>query len=123
MLLRSRGRYGEDYFTLSSTYFQGRPPKSVNFYWRRFAVADIPLHSQEAFDTWLRERWYEKDALMEEYVATGRFPANGAGVKGHIETEVKTQHWWEFGRIYMMIGTFASIFHIMLKLVRLMVRR
>jgi hypothetical protein len=118
----SRGKYGEDYFTLSSTYFQGRPPKSVNFYWRRFAVADIPLDNQEEFDKWLRERWYEKDALLEEYVSTGRFPANGAGIKGHIETEVKTQHWWEFIKVYAMIGAFALLLNIMIKVVRLLVR-
>ena len=61
----SRGKFGEDYFTLSSTYFQGRPPKSVNFDWRRFRVADIPLQTAEAFDGWLRDRWAEKDELME----------------------------------------------------------
>ncbi|KAJ8124981.1 hypothetical protein O1611_g8659 [Lasiodiplodia mahajangana] len=115
-----RGHYGEDYFTLSSTYFQGRPPKSVNFYWRRFAVADIPLDNQEDFDKWLRERWYEKDALLEEYVSTGRFPPNGK--EGHIETEVKTQHWWEFLKIYIMVGSFGLIYNIMVKIVRLLLR-
>ncbi|KAI8624711.1 acyltransferase-domain-containing protein [Xylariaceae sp. FL1651] len=113
-----RGKYGEDYFTLSSTYFQGRPPKSVNFYWRRFAVADIPLDSPEEFDKWIRARWYEKDALLEQYVSTGRFPANGAGIKGHIETEVKTQYWWEFVKIYLMVGTFGLLFNFVIKVVR-----
>ncbi|KAI1336352.1 acyltransferase-domain-containing protein [Xylariaceae sp. FL0016] len=117
-----RGRYGEDFFTLSSTYFQGRPPKSVNFYWRRFAVVDIPLDSQEKFDVWLRERWYEKDALMEQYVSTGRFPANGAGIKGHIETEVKTQYWWEFVKIFVMLGTFGLLFNFLIKTLRLHLR-
>ncbi|KAK8097065.1 acyltransferase [Apiospora kogelbergensis] len=102
-----RGGYGEEYFTLSSTFFQGRPPKSVNLYWRRFALADMPLHDQAAFDVWLRERWYEKDALLEQYVTTGRFPANGAGVKGHIETEVRTQYWWEFLKIFAWLGSFG----------------
>ncbi len=121
-MFRSRGGYGEDYFTLSSTYFQGRPPKSVNFYWRRFAVADIPLENQEDFDKWLRERWYEKDALLEQYVSTGRFPANGAGTKGHLETEVKTEYWWEFVKIYMLAGTFGLMFNILLKVVRFMIQ-
>lgn len=121
-MCRSRGGYGEDFFTLSSTYFQGRPPKSVNFYWRRFALADIPLENQEEFDKWLCERWYEKDQLMEQYVSTGRFPANGAGIKGHLETEVKTQYWWEFLKIFMPVGTFALLFNILLKAVRLIVR-
>ncbi|KAI1330179.1 acyltransferase-domain-containing protein [Xylariaceae sp. FL0255] len=113
-----RGKYGEDYFTLSSTYFEGRPPKSVNFYWRRFAVADMPLNDKDKFDAWLLERWYEKDALMEVYVSTGRFPASEVGVKGHIETEVKTQYWWEFLNIYVMLGSFGLIFNLMLKTVR-----
>ncbi|KAK8079281.1 hypothetical protein PG994_003088 [Apiospora phragmitis] len=102
-----RGGYGEEYFTLSSTFFQGRPPKSVNLYWRRFSLADMPLHDQTEFDAWLRERWYEKDALMEQYVTTGRFPANGAGIKGHIETEVRTQYWWEFVKIFAWLGCFG----------------
>ncbi|KAK6951532.1 hypothetical protein Daesc_006053 [Daldinia eschscholtzii] len=117
-----RGKYGENYFTLSSTYFQGRPPKSVNFYWRRFALADIPLDSQEEFDKWLRERWYEKDALLEQYVSTGRFPANAAGIKGHIETEVRTQYWWEFIKIFVMLGSFGLIFSFFLRTFRALAR-
>ncbi|KAI1171759.1 acyltransferase-domain-containing protein [Nemania sp. FL0916] len=113
-----RGHFGENYFTLSSTFFQGRPPKSINFYWRRFALADIPLENQEDFDVWLRERWYEKDALLEQYLSTGRFPANGAGPDAHIETEVKTQHWWDFIKIYTLLGTFGLLFNIVLKLTR-----
>ncbi|KAI1102535.1 acyltransferase-domain-containing protein [Jackrogersella minutella] len=118
-----RGKYGEQYFTLSSTYFQGRPPKSVNFYWRRFALADMPLDDQEEFDRWLRERWYEKDALLEQYVSTGRFPANGAGIKGHIETEVRTQYWWEFIKIFVMLGAFGMTFSFILRVFRILARR
>ncbi|KAI2607808.1 acyltransferase-domain-containing protein [Hypoxylon sp. NC1633] len=117
-----RGKFGEDYFTLSSTYFQGRPPKSVNFYWRRFALADMPLNSQKEFDKWLLERWYEKDALLEQYMSTGRFPANGAGIKGHIETEVRTQHWWEFVKIFVMLSAFGLIFNFMLRTLRTLAR-
>ena len=62
----SRGKYGEEIFGLSSTYFQGRPPKSINLYWRRFRMSDIPLDDQKEFDLWLREQWYKKDELMEE---------------------------------------------------------
>ncbi|KAI1396840.1 acyltransferase-domain-containing protein [Hypoxylon fuscum] len=117
-----RGRYGEEFFTLSSTYFQGRPPKSVNFYWRRFALAEMPLDDQEKFDTWLRERWYEKDALLEQYVSTGRFPANGAGIKGHIETEVRTRYWWEFAKIFVMLGAFGLILNSMLRSMHILLR-
>lgn len=121
--LSSRGQFGEQYFTLSSTYFEGRPPKSVNFYWRRFRVDDIPLQDAEAFEIWLRERWYEKDALMEEYISTGRFPpspseavAKGSGAEGFIETEVKTKYWWEFVQIFSILGVAGLLVNIVLKM-------
>jgi Acyltransferase C-terminus len=104
------------YFTLRSTYLQGRPPKSVNMHWRRFAVSDIPLDDQKEFDTWLRVRWAEKDDLLEQFYNSGRFPsdlvetgsANGApsGGRGsttpvgYIETDIGLRHWIEIGEIF-----------------------
>ncbi|CCC11924.1 hypothetical protein SMACR_05137 [Sordaria macrospora] len=103
-----RGMYGDQFFTLSSTYLRGQPPKSVNFYWRRFAVDDIPLENQDEFDVWLRERWYEKDALMEQYLTTGRFPPSPptkeGGHEGHLETEVRARHPLEFLQIFSVLG-------------------
>jgi len=114
-----RGKYGQDYFTLRSTYFQGRPPKSVNMYWRRFRISDIPLDDHDTFELWLRERWYEKDALIEQYMTTGRFPANNvtangmttneAVKSGFIETEVKPTHWWEVGKIFVVLAAFGLV--------------
>ena len=104
---RRRGGFGEELFTLSSTYVHGKPPKSVNFYWRRFRIDDIPLDTQEEFDVWLRERWYEKDALMEQYVSTGRFPPSPATSQGHegfLETEVRTRTKFEFLQIFVVIA-------------------
>lgn len=114
-----RGRFGEEFFTLSSTYFQGRPPKSVNFYWRRFPVSEIPLDTPEKFEVWLRERWYEKDELMEQFVATGRFPPLGSsgclGPDGgadtktdgpdFIETEVRNRYSGEVLQLFSIHGT------------------
>lgn len=71
---RRRDGFGQDYFTLYATYFEGRPPKSVNMYWRRFAVKDIPVTDPAAFEIWLRERWIEKDNLIDFYMENGRFP-------------------------------------------------
>jgi lysocardiolipin and lysophospholipid acyltransferase len=117
-----RGGYGEEHFSLAGTYFKGNPPKSVNFYWRRFAIADMPLDDQEKFDEWVRARWVEKDALMEQYLTTGRFPANGAGIKGHIETTVRTQYWWDFLRIFVMLGAFTMVFNVLLRTLRSILR-
>ncbi|KAL4985640.1 hypothetical protein BDW68DRAFT_189472 [Aspergillus falconensis] len=105
-----RGSYADKYFTLRSTYVQGRPPTSVNMYWRRFAVADIPLDNQQEFDAWLRARWTEKDELLDEYFETGRFPSALAGSieighgdatqlnaaeSGYAEAHVRLGHWTE----------------------------
>lgn len=75
----------------------------------------MPLDDEKAFGKWLQDRWYEKDDLMEQYMSTGRFPANGAGIKGHIETEVRTQYWWEFIKIFVMLGSFGLIFRFIIK--------
>lgn len=87
-------------------------------YWRRFAVADIPLDDQQEFDAWLRARWTEKDELLDEYFETGRFPSALAGSievghgdarqlnaaeDGYAEAHVRLGHWTEVGRIFRVI--------------------
>jgi lysocardiolipin and lysophospholipid acyltransferase len=101
-------------------YIRGQPPPSVNMYWRRFAIRDIPLDDQVEFDLWLREKWYEKDALMEEYISNGRFPASAEAISetkavrnGYIETEVKLAHWWEAGGIVIVWATFAFVLYLL----------
>lgn len=90
-------------------------------------MADIPLESGEQFELWLRERWYEKDRLMEEYMATGRFPSSpvrsdSAARSGsqktvsHIETEVRTKHGWEFIQIFVVLGVFGLAANILAKI-------
>ncbi|KAB8232149.1 putative RNA polymerase II transcription elongation factor (Ctr9) [Aspergillus alliaceus] len=114
-----KGSYPDKYFTLRSTYLQGRPPTSVNMYWRRFAVSEIPLDDQKEFDTWLRGQWTEKDRLLDEYFETGRFPSDlsgsidnanvseeqqaAAAAAGYVESFVKLGHWSEIGRIFMVL--------------------
>jgi hypothetical protein len=92
-------------------------------------MSSIPLDDQEKFDLWLRERWTEKDALIEQYVATGRFPEskdtaiNGAnsettqpkGQSGFLESNVRTAHFWEFLQIFMVLGVFGLIANILAK--------
>lgn len=94
-----RGEFGQDIYTLRALYFQGKAPKSVNMYWRRFAVSSIPLKDPADTEQWLRDRWREKDDLLEQYVSTGRFPPNhGADIKDgavgatpkYFETEVQS---------------------------------
>ncbi|EWC47699.1 hypothetical protein DRE_02899 [Drechslerella stenobrocha 248] len=121
-----RDKYGQDIFTLRAQYLQGRPPKSVNLHFRRFRISNIPYNDTPSFDKWMRDRWAEKDEMMETYMTTGRLPgdegeidvvANGgiekpgrkvgkteAGRDNVIETEVKLRSWLEVPRMYAVLG-------------------
>lgn len=121
------GQFGQDIFTLRSTFFEGRPPKSVNMHWRRFHISDIPIQNTKAFEVWLRNRWREKDYMLEYFQKHTRFPAEDFW-KDHldmgdrssqgsqsirsvprpavqIETEVKSGNWNEFVKIFAPISS------------------
>ena len=88
-------------------------------YWRRFAVSTIPLKDTKAFESWLLDRWKEKDALLEGFYDTGRFPADistrGGGGE-YIETEVKLRSWLEVGQIFVVLGAMAMVANVLAKL-------
>lgn len=123
------GQYGQDLYTLRSMYLRGQPPPSVNMHWRRFAIKDIPLNDHDAFDQWLKQRWIEKDDLMEHYLTTGRFPGsppsngavNGNSKEEFIETEVKLAHWWEVGNIFVVLGALALVFNLLARIWELVI--
>ncbi len=102
-------------------------------YWRRFAVSSIPLGDPKAFEAWLKQRWDEKELLLEQYGQNGRFPADegqdfsdepandAAGKKviqgvGYIETEVKLAHWLEVGQIFVLLAGFALLANVFTKI-------
>ncbi|KAJ4584783.1 hypothetical protein HRR81_000589 [Exophiala dermatitidis] len=117
-----RGAYAQDIFTLKAGYLEGRPPKSVSMHWRRFAIKDIPLHNEKAFELWLIARWREKDLLMEQYLQTGSFPADKGATKyksgkvlrgcGHMEVPIRASHWYEFLQIFAPMGILAMVLYI-----------
>ncbi|KAJ4347321.1 uncharacterized protein N0V89_011261 [Didymosphaeria variabile] len=120
------GQFGQDIFTLRSSFFEGRPPKSVNMHWRRFHISTIPIQNTKAFEVWLRNRWREKDYMLEYFSRHTRFPAEEFW-KDHldmgdrssqgdnksirtiprpavqIETQVKSAHWNDFVKIFAPI--------------------
>ncbi|KAF2205179.1 acyltransferase-domain-containing protein [Delitschia confertaspora ATCC 74209] len=125
-----RGQFGQDLFTLRSTYFQGRPPKSVNMHWRRFALKSIPMDDSKAFEAWVLQRWREKDDLLEHYLQNGRFPAddgvsegvNGSGKvtgAGWIETEVRPKNPLEIVQILLPPMALGLLVNVVVKLVRI----
>ncbi len=103
-------------------------------YWRRFPTSSIPVNDPAEFELWLRDRWWEKDALMEGYVKNGRFPAdeghNSEGKParagssapevmkgaGYIETTVRVARWYEIGHIFSILASFALIANVLAKL-------
>ncbi|KAF2027223.1 acyltransferase-domain-containing protein [Setomelanomma holmii] len=120
------GQFGQDIFTLRTTFFEGRPPKSVNMHWRRFRIDSIPIQNTKAFEVWLRNRWREKDYMLEYFNRNNRFPAEdfwkdhldldssssqngGKSIRSvprpavQIETEVKSGNWNEFVKIFAPI--------------------
>ncbi|KAF2195085.1 acyltransferase-domain-containing protein [Zopfia rhizophila CBS 207.26] len=118
------GQFGQDIFTLRSSFFEGRPPKSVNMHWRRFHIDSIPMNNSKTFEVWLRNRWREKDYMLEYFNRNKCFPADDFW-KDHldmgenssqsqsirtvprpaitIETEVKSGSWNEFVKIFAPI--------------------
>ena len=116
-----RGQFAQDIFTVGASYFGGRPPKSVNMYWRRFLISSIPLDDPKQFELWLRERWREKDKFIEDYYRTGRLPADEGVSKdekgqlirgsGHIEAQIRPKYWYEFLQVFAPIGLFALVLY------------
>ena len=116
------GTFAQDIFTVGASYLGGRPPKSVNMYWRRFRVNTIPLDDPKKFELWLRLRWREKDKFIDQYLRTGRFPADTGSSKnhkdefihgaGHIESEIKPKYWYEFLQVFAPMGLFALVLYL-----------
>ena len=102
-------------------------------HWRRFAVSTIPIDDTKEFEEWLRQRWIEKDELLEHYVQTGRFPAddeegpsvNGGKVvkgAGHIETEVQSASPIEFLQIFLPVMALGLVINVVVKFYQMFFR-
>jgi lysocardiolipin and lysophospholipid acyltransferase len=99
-------------------------------YWRRFAVSEIPVDDHDAFDAWLTERWREKDELLDQYLKTGRFPADTSeraeesrSEDDYINTEVKLRSIQDVGQIFVALASLAMICRVVEQLWNMLVRR
>lgn len=90
----------------------------MNLHWRKFAITKIPLENQTLFDKWLQDTWHEKDALLESYLESGRFPGEESAIRGaaikspeenFIETEVKLGNILELFSSFRILATFAMV--------------
>jgi lysocardiolipin and lysophospholipid acyltransferase len=97
-------------------------------YWRRFAVADLPLDDPKEFTAWVTARWEEKEKLLEQYFQTGLFPADEASLPamgkskaGYVDTEVKLGKWYEIGQLLVVPATLALLANVVSKLMTMIV--
>lgn len=102
--LHRRGVDGQDIVNLKSLYVKGEKAPLTHAHYRRFAVKDIPLHDSEAFDTWLYERWAEKEKLLEHFQIHKRFPAE----EGYQLTSIKLR-----SRLEMLVVLFTCGFAVL----------
>lgn len=85
------GGFPQDYYTLRSLYFEGRPPSGVHMHWRKFHVNDIPLdeNQKDEFEKWIHDRWMEKDALLDYFYKNGGFPKDKMAVCVRTQVQLK----------------------------------
>lgn len=83
-------------------------------------MSSIPMSSPSEFESWIYQRWLEKEDLIESYVQNGRFPADdgvemnedGVGERrgaGFIETTVRLDHWTSLISIFAVLGITALL--------------
>jgi 1-acyl-sn-glycerol-3-phosphate acyltransferase len=101
------GGFPQDYYTLRSLYFEGRPPSGVHMHWRKFPVDQIPLgeDNKEEFEKWLQDLWLEKDALLDHFYKTGGFPKKDMAVC--VRTEVKLKN--PIGDVFSIFAVLALV--------------
>lgn len=102
-------------------------------HWRRFRIADIPIHDEKIFGDWVLARWREKDDLLQYFVENNRFPADegvspnvngGQSIKGAgwIETQVKPVHYGEWLQVFVPTGAFALVINVIMKMIDMVLR-
>lgn len=77
--------YGQDIYSLSNVFLEGKNPKDVNMFIRTFKINEIPIGNLnydneddeklavKEFEDWLFKIWKEKDELLDRFYLTGSF--------------------------------------------------
>jgi 1-acyl-sn-glycerol-3-phosphate acyltransferase len=96
-----------DEYPIDKVFFEGAGPDAIHIHVDRFKLSEIPGLSlskydplekpNSAFEEWLRARFLEKDQLLEEFFATGKFPEKAksckSGILQRVQVSRKTQDW------------------------------
>ena len=64
----------EKVYTLSKLFYSGIAPPKVHYHISYIPRKEIPHQSADEFGNWLRDRYYEKDRLLNEFYHNGKFP-------------------------------------------------
>ena len=76
-------------------------------HWRKFNVDKIPLgeDQKEEFDKWLQDRFYEKDALLDDFYKHGSFTKEKIAVC--VRTEVRLKN--PIGDVFSIFAVLALV--------------
>jgi len=127
--MEPEGYFAHDLYNMTSVFYLGRPPKSVNIHWRRFKIADIPVEDVDGMQKWILDRWMEKDELLDVFSKTKKFPYDPSAFavdevdnqssdkgRGFIESKIRMRSTMELAQVYIPILTVVLIINILYKL-------
>jgi lysocardiolipin and lysophospholipid acyltransferase len=87
-------------------------------YWRRFRIADLPLHDDKIFGDWVLARWREKDDLLQYFIENNRFPAD-EGVTPSVEGGEPVKGAGEWIQVFIPVAGLGLVINVLLKMVNL----
>ena len=110
-------------YPLDGVFFEGAGPESVHIHVERFKLSDIPGLSRKQydpfenpnseFDEWLRQRYLEKNHLLERFFINGKFPdqSSGVGLRQTLDVSYKNQDWITIsGLLFANLTSFSWLF-------------
>ena len=114
-----------DEYPIDKVFFEGAGPEAIHIHVDKYKLSDIPGLScsqydplekpSAAFEEWLRTRFLEKDQLLDQFFATGKFPqvakSCASGLEQTLEVSRKTQDWITIcGLVFASITSLTWLF-------------
>lgn len=97
---------------LASIVFGHRPPCKTTLFYRLYRCKDVPQDA-ESLTRWLFDRWEEKEKMLEEFYATGKF-RNGRGTSQLVEQDYLRfviVHMFFLVSTYVHLQMFQAAYH------------
>ncbi|KAF2159893.1 hypothetical protein M409DRAFT_70776 [Zasmidium cellare ATCC 36951] len=100
--------YGQEVHSMKKLFIEGRKSPRVHMHWRRFVMKDIPYDDPKALETWILERWIEKNELLEHFQQNGIFPTH----EGYTVSKVEIQNWLETVQVFGGVAAVVAVWWI-----------